>query len=163
MQALFRTPLKSATYLLAVLGAVFMFLRLAAPWPVDGREAASAELATAISLLEERADVSKPMYVSLGGGGLSNEELTEIRAALPRRTVRSARERSSANDTCADSKPGLIQIGPCKVDDFIEVRLKSMPLWRVALVSARSSACTFEFTLVRGAKWQVISRRGLCI
>ncbi len=146
---------------LAALGASLVALRLAAPWPIPGHEADAALLVIAQAELPQRS--IGPVYVSFEGRDPSAANLEKLRRDLGGRQVLPMSERRSTNDHCEPSAPGIVVIGACKEDNFIDVRLQAIPLWGVALVTGATAACGFEYVLARPAgAWLRISSRSVC-
>jgi hypothetical protein len=64
--------------------------------------------------------------------------------------------------TCGAETRELTPTADCNAD-VLDTQLLSMPLWRTALVAARSRACRHELVLLSlPTGWWVISHRGWC-
>jgi hypothetical protein len=73
--------------------------------------------------------------------------------------VRPVSERS---ETCGAETQESAPVSGCKAD-VVDTRLLAMPLWRTALVAARSRTCRHDLVLLSlPTGWWVISHRGWC-
>ena len=141
--------------LLASLGLAILLMSYAAPHWIDGNEADAAVLAVAADAL--RASSRQVTYISLSGRDPQPQQMAELQAQTKSRLLPYS---TRPKDTCRNE-----YVPPfCEDDDFLNVSVTSMPLWRTALVHASTLACGTEHVMFKGPTgWVRIRSRGYCI
>jgi hypothetical protein len=156
--------------LLATLGLLDIVGRLAVYFTPDfpsADETREAMAKSAALTFGEAPARSGDIFVSFDGRDPDERSMNALQRALPTLHFVAMSLRPEKPRECArtPSEPGLIAgLGPCDVDNYIEIRYVTTIYWRTVEMHSSTAACFGQYTMFRGgANWHVLSETQLCV
>jgi hypothetical protein len=141
---------------LTLFAVIFLLLALRIAGAVDNDYShwEGARFAVTQAIVREYEGTPDSLYIGFDDRDPFPEELASLSASNSRLRFRPYSERTDAEDWC--DEPGM-RIGPCQKDDFLFVSFRAMLLWRTALVSWHTTACTGTYLAVLAfGKWRAM-------
>ena len=110
------------------------------------------DVAVTAAIVRDHFEPARVLYLELPDERL----LDRVLQALPEYTIQPARERGPPDPKCASDMLGSSAAARCFVDDRLQLRDYSIPIWGLAIVRATSDACEFHAQAIgAGDHWKV--------